>query len=217
MAEVAIGAVLSIVIGVALGAVYLASKPVATVKEIPKDAPAGAVYYIEGAHDTGKAVQAGEKLTTLAGGGSVTMTEEELNTLVGQPGKAAAPAAPVKPGEKPPPPPPAAHAVEPGPLNFRIHDGLLQIGSPVRLSLFGLDAKVIVQTRGSLVKRGNGVAYEPAVAYVGGCPLQRIPVVGPAVMKWLLVPKPVPEAIAAAWSKVADASIDGATLRLTAQ
>jgi len=214
--EVILGALLSVVIGAVLGAAYLSVKPVPAVKEIPKDAAAGSVFYIEGLHDSGQGPEAGEKLRTLAAGGSVTLTETELNSLAGEAAKPQ-PSVAAKPGDKAAPAAAPARAIEAGPLNFRIHGGLLQIAAPVQFSAFGFDAKLIVQTWGAFAKRGNAVVFEPTAAYVGSCPVQRIPWAGTAILRRLLVPQPVPDDMAAAWSKLVDASIDGATLRLTTQ
>jgi len=109
--EVILGALLSVVIGAVLGAAYLSVKPVPAVKEIPKDAAAGSVFYIEGLHDSGQGPEAGEKLRTLAAGGSVTLTETELNSLAGEAAKPQ-PSVAAKPGDKAAP---AAAPAPPGP------------------------------------------------------------------------------------------------------
>ena len=66
--EVGLGAALSVILGVVLGAAYLVTKPVQTVKDIPKDAPSGAVYYIEGVRDFNKAAVVEEKRKSLTDG-----------------------------------------------------------------------------------------------------------------------------------------------------
>jgi len=210
--DVILGAILSAVLGAVLGAVYLILKPVLPVKDIPKEPVAGAVYYMEGIHDSGKSRSASEKKSTFVGGGSVSLDEGELNSLAAP----AAPAAqPTAPGAKPPPPPPSAHWMEPGPLNFRIRAGVFQIAAPVTLSVFGLEQKVIVQARGAFARHGDTVAFVPSDFYVGSCPIERFPFASGWVLSHILLPHPVPDDLAAAWSKATDASVDGSALRLT--
>ena len=50
LSEVLIGAALSVVIGALIGLALLVTKPVLKVSEIPKDAPSGQIYFIDGAH-----------------------------------------------------------------------------------------------------------------------------------------------------------------------
>src|SRR5476651_2314446 len=84
-AEVILGAALSVVLGVALGIVVLAIKPLLPVKEMPKEPVAGMIYYIQGSHETGKSKQAPAKRKMFAGGGSVAVTEDEINSFLPAP------------------------------------------------------------------------------------------------------------------------------------
>src|SRR5436190_13777499 len=83
-AEVILGAVLSLVLGVALGLVLLVLRPTKTVRELPKEADrdANLVYYVEGSKDTTKARQALAKRKAFAAGQSVSVIEDEINSLV---------------------------------------------------------------------------------------------------------------------------------------
>jgi hypothetical protein len=221
--EVIFGAVLSAVLGVVIGAALLILKPIVAVKELPKEPVAGAVYYIEGSRDTAKAKQALAKRKVFAQGQSVTVTEDEINSLAAPAAAPATPPAP-KPGEKAAPkadekaaPAPAATPVAGGQLvagnpNFRIRDGAMQIAVPVTISL--LDHKVTVQARGGFAKQGAGFVFEPSTLYVGSCPVQRLPFVGDLVRKQFLSAQAVPEDIATSWSKLAGVTIEGAALKL---
>ena len=95
-AEVILGAALSVVLGVVLGVVVLAIKPLAAVKELPKEPVAGIIYYLQGSRETSKAKQAPAKRKMFAQGGSVNVTEDEVNSFL-----AAPPAPAVIPGAKP--------------------------------------------------------------------------------------------------------------------
>jgi hypothetical protein len=118
--EVTIGAVLSVVIGSALGITFLVFKPVTIFKDgkptavttkagAPRPAEErsksgsstaieadwktgpGDVLYFEGSMDASKAKLAGAKRKTFIAGGSVLVDENELNALVGTPVPAPAP------------------------------------------------------------------------------------------------------------------------------
>ena len=79
--EVFFGAALSVLLGVVLAAVFLVSKPVTTVKELPKEPVPKMVYYIEGSRESSKIRGVDAKRKLLAQGGSVVLSEDEL--LVG--------------------------------------------------------------------------------------------------------------------------------------
>jgi hypothetical protein len=119
--EVTIGAVLSVVIGSALGITFLVFKPVtifkdgkptavttkagapgpgeqmskpgrATATEAELKPGPGDVLYFEGSMDLSKAKLSGAKRKTFTSGASVLVDENELNALVGTPVPAPAPA-----------------------------------------------------------------------------------------------------------------------------
>jgi hypothetical protein len=212
-AEVILGAILSLVLGVVLGAALLIARPVVAVKAPPKEEErdARAVYYVQGARDPSKARAAQAKRESFAQGQSVTVTEEELNALATVPPPAPG-AAPAKPGEAPASSP--ADTIAPGPLNFRLRDGVFQVSVPVTLNLLGLSPKFIVQSRGTFVKRSNGHVFEPEALYVGSLPLQRLPFAADYVQDKLLAGGTVPEDIRASWAKLAAVTIEGNALKL---
>jgi len=210
--EVGLGALLSVVLGIVLGAAYLVFRPVQKVKEIPKDPPSGAIYYIEGSRDSTKSSDADALRKSFAAGESVSIEEGELNMLLGSLVKPAASAPAAKPGDKAPPPEPKA--LDLGALNARIHDGKIQLADTATFNLFGIAGSVIIQARGDFEKSGSTYEFEPESFYVGGCPMQRFPLVRGWIMKRLLFPNAPPPDIAAAWPKLVGVSIDGSTLKL---
>ncbi|HWA87173.1 MAG TPA: hypothetical protein VG710_13170 [Opitutus sp.] len=214
--EVILGAILSLVLGAVLGAVYLVFKPVAAVKEVPKDAPASMVYYIEGTHNAGSSA-AEAKQRQLVQGGSVDLREDDLNALFG--GKSAAPKAKpaVKGKDNAKDGAPAEKMISADAPNFRIHGGVMQIGVPVRVAALGLDEKVIVQARGVFSRTSDGVVFSPSEFLVGSCPVQRLPGVSGLLMKRLAAAAEIPPAVATAWGRVTDATVDGSTLHLAVQ
>ena len=221
--EVILGAVISAALGVVLGAVLMVIKPVVVAKEMPKEPVAGAVYYIEGSRDGAKAKQALAKRKAFAAGQSVTVTEEEINSLIVPAAPAAAPAP--KPGEKPKPAdkskaggkaaPAAASAdiLATGTPNFRIREGVIQVALPITLNV-GFEQKVILQARGAFAKKGAGFALEPDTLLVGSCPVQRLPFLSEYVQKKFLAAQAIPEDIATSWAKLSGVAIEGNALKL---
>jgi hypothetical protein len=212
--EVGLGAVLSIILGVALGVVFLVLKPVSKVTAIPKDAPAGAVYYIEGARDFNKTTEVDEIRKSFLAGGSVSITEGELNVILGDATSPPAPAADAAAPAAAKPPPGPQKLFAPGPLNARIHDGKIQFADTATISALGVDVSVIVQATGTFSKHGSTFAFDPESFYVGGCPMQRLLFVKDWALAKLLFAQPVPDDLAAAWSKLVDVSVDSTGLQL---
>lgn len=232
--EVILGAVLSVGLGAVLGALALVFRPVAVVKEMPKEPVKGVTYVIEGSRDSAKAKQAAAKRKAFAGGQSVTVTEDEINSLLPPLPASAAPAAKPKAGEKAPAtkapatkapaPAPAAAAtaapssddlIAPWPPNLRIRDGAVQLIVPVTFNVLGLDPRVMVTTTGKFVKKDGGFAFEADSMSVGSCALNRLPFAAGFLAKKFLTAKAVPEDIANVWSKVADVTVEGSALKIT--
>lgn len=220
--EVIFGAVLSVALGVVLAAAYLIFKPVTQVKEVPKEPVAGTVYYIEGSHDSAKARRVVSKQKIFLQGGSVSLTEDELN-IAAMPAVAVPAPAPAKGSGKAPapapvaPPPDSSDLLSAGALNVRIHEGALQVSVPVRVryALVGLDATFLVQTTGTFVKEGDRFVYEPETMHLGSCPVQRLPMISGFVMGKFLGEQRFPADLVEAWGKLADVAIEGANLKLT--
>lgn len=221
--EITLGAVLSVALGVVVGAALLALRPPTPVKELPKEADRarGVIYYVEGSRDSAKAKQAAAKRKLFATAKTVTVTEDEINSFLAPtpaaPPKPAAPP-PAKAGEKAAPAPaaaPAGDAVAAGSPNFRIRDGSVQLAVPVNLSLFGLfEQKVVVVAHGGFAKKGDKFAYVPETFSVGSCPMQRLPFAAGFVADKILAMVPVPEDIATVWPKLANVTVEGNALTL---
>jgi len=211
--EVTIGALLSVALGIVLGALYLAVKPVKKLGEAPKDAPAGTVSYVEGVRGYYTAAAVEAKRRAFVAGGTVMVDEAELNVLLG---------GPVKPPPAPlpantlvqPPPPPAPKEFDRTPLNVRISEGRIQFATTYSINESWFSGSVIVQARGGFAKTGAAFAFVPDEFYIGCCPLQRIPYVREWLMSKLLFTDPVPDDIAQAWSKLSDVTIEGSKMRL---
>ena len=225
--EVILGAVLSLVLGVVLGITLLVFRPVLVVKELPKEDARDpkAIYFVEGTRDSSRAREAAAKRKAFANGQSVTVNEDELNTLAGPAAAFGAPPAP-KPGEKAKAPEkagaPAAPAtpasedfIATGTPNFRLHDNAMQVGVPVTFNLLGMSQKVVVHTRGGFAKEGDVFVYRPDVFYVGSLPLDRLPYLAGYARHHFLNAQAIPDDVKASWAKLANVTVEGKLLKLT--
>jgi hypothetical protein len=209
--EVGLGAVLSIILGTVLGAAFLLFKPVSKVTAIPKDAPSGAIYYIEGKEDFSRDSASEDIKKSFLAGETVTVSEGMLNGFLGDLAKPSTPASsdPAKPSPPPPPKPFDTSA-----LNARMHDGKITFADTVTVNVLSVSMSVIVQETGTFSKHGSTFAFDPDEFYVGGCPMQRLLFLRDYVQNKLLFNQPVPADIAAAWSKLTDVQVESAGLML---
>jgi hypothetical protein len=222
-AEIIFGAVLSVALGVVLGALLLILRAPEVLKQPPKEADRDPkkVYYVQGSRDSTKGKEAPAKRMAFSEGQTITVLEDHLNSFfpVSQvpkaPPSAPKPAVKGKASEKPAAPDgPAPETLVVGSPDFRISDGVLQIAVPVTVNILGVSQTVIAQTRGTFVKQDATFVYEPAEMFVGSCPVQRLPYVAEYVREQILN-VPVPDDIKAGWSKLANVALDGKTLKLT--
>ena len=209
--EVFLGAALSLLLGVVLGAVVLIFKPVVVVRQMPKEDAIDpkAVYYIEGTKEASRSRNALAKRKAFASGQTVTVTEDEINSLIAQP------AAPRAAGSAPAADAESEDTLAVGTPNVRLRDGTMQVGVPVTLNLPGLSKKFTVQTQGGFEKQGGIFVYEPDVFYFGSLPLQRLPLVANLARDKFLDAQEIPEDIKTAWAKLSGVSIEGNILNLT--
>jgi hypothetical protein len=214
--EVGLGALLSLVLGIVLGAAYMINKPVTKATSTPKDAPAGAVYLIEGSKDLNMNGLEPLRKAFLAGQ-SVTVGEGEINSFLSSiaPPPPTTPPAP-KPGDKNPPSAPDQRLIETSAVNAWIHDGSIQFSDTATFSLLGVSTPVIVQATGVFRKSGSEFEFDPDTIFVGGCPMERMLFFRSWILRKLLFAQPVPADIALAWSRLVDVSIDGTKLKLMA-
>ena len=131
---------------------------------------------------------------------------------------AAHPVPPAGAPATPPATPPAPGGfIQFGTPNFRIADGVLQIGNEGELDvdMLGIKRPLILQASGRFVKQAGGFAFVPDQLYVGSCPMHKLPGVAEFLLARVLANEKIPEDIAAAWKKLAAVSIEGRSLRLT--
>ena len=216
--EVCFGAVLSVVLGIALAVTILVLKPVTTARELPKEPMPDTVYYLEGSHNPAKARQVAAKTKLFLQGSSIALDENELNALAALKAKPVEKPAAVAPVDKDKPseePPASAPLMSPGELNFRIREGVAQVALPLTFNLLGLEQTVMVQARGTFVKDGDRFVFDPTEAYLGSCPLHRLPPVRAWFLRRIWTNMNLPEDLVASWDRLSEVTIDGSTLHLT--
>jgi len=217
--EVIVGAALSLVIGALLATTFMVTTPVKVVRDPPKVSDDGVVYYAEGNRNLDLAKQWMRKKQLFLEGSSVSLNEDELNSWIraeiGTPPPAPTPAGGMKATPVSPKPPPALFQVESP--NFRVRDGMIQIGCRATLNLesFGLTLPLITQATGRFERQGDTFAFVPEKCYVGSFPVHKIPGLGGLTLRFLLSHVPVSEDIRAAWRKLTNVAVEGNTLRLS--
>ena len=227
MTEVALGAVLGLVIGVLGACVYLVFKPVAQVKELPKEPLRSVVYYIPGSESNAKSKnwQAKQKQFLAGTTALISVVEDELNlwgnTLASP---AAAPAPAPKKGAKPAPAPaadapkPAIDGIfNPSRPNFRIVEDKLQIGGKCVLNWYGLTYEVTYLTTGTFAKSGDTVSFVADKVYLGSCPVHLLPAASGPLVSHMISKMKVPDEVHAAWAKLNSVTIEGGALKLSTQ
>ena len=228
MTEVALGAVLGLIVGVLAACAYLVFKPVTQVKEMPKEVSRSVIYYIPGNEGGAKSKNWQAKQKQFLGSPTFTIAlgEEELNAWAST---LAAPAAPPPPPPGKPPAKPAAAPAEapkapaadgifnPGRPNFKVVDGKLQIGGKCLLNWYGLTYEVTIVTTGTFKKSGDSVVYSPETVYLGSCPVHLLPAASGPLVSHLISRVKVPDEMRTAWTKLGSITIEGTTLKFVAQ
>lgn len=203
--EVVLGAALSLVLGGALALVYLAWKPVETVKELPEEPASSVVYYVPGSINATKGRQYLRKRQLLLEGGAgetIRFSEEELNAWI-----SSSRANPEAAGE--------GGMVEPQSINFRIEDGIFQIGLPCTVKIFGLNHPLILQARGGFVAAGDTYVFSPDQLHIGSLAVHRVPGLSSLVRSRLLNLQNVPDELRNAWQRLENVEVEGDQLVLT--
>lgn len=218
MTEVALGAVLGLIAGVLVACVYLVFKPVAQVKEMPKEPLRSVVYFIPGNESTAKSRgwQAKQKQIIAGKALSLSLVEDELNAWANT---LASPTPAPKPGAKPEDAPkPAGDGVfNPGKPNFRIMGDKLQIAGKCLLNWYGLTHEVTYLATGTFTKSGDSVGFSAERVYLGSCPFHLLPAVSGPLVSHLIARVKVPDELRAGWAKLDSATIEGGALKLVAQ
>ncbi len=206
--EVTLGAALSVGLGVLLAAGYLIFTPVTTLKVEPKEGELAPheVVYLEGTKSPGRSGQWMRKRQLLLEGqaAEIAVVEDELNAWIAEGAKPATGADA-----------PAPAFLQPTTVNFRIREGVIQVGAPASLNAFGYTKPVIFQMRGGFEQRGERFEFVPSESYLGSLALHRIPVAENFLISALARTQSAAEDVVAAWDRVSAVRVEGNTLNVT--
>jgi hypothetical protein len=235
--EVCFGALLSFLLGAVLAVGYLIIQPVQIGKTPAKGEPASAIVFIAGTKDGDRGKQWLRKKQLFTEGSSVEVNEDELNAWITagtapEPPKPAKDKKPEQPAKDKKPeqsakdkqPDQAAPAastslIQFGTPNFRVANGMFQMGSEGELNLdfVGVKRPLVMQASGRFQKTAEGFAFVPDQFYLGCCPLHKLPGVAKLVLDRVLENEKIPGDLSSAWKKLADVSVEGNVLRLSVQ
>lgn len=172
------------VLGAVFAGAVLALRPVP-----PGEGPvAGTARYVAGSVDAERAREAPVRRDSLRAGQDVTISEPELNALLGRPkgGRAA---------------------------NVRLADGRIQLARVVALPVWPAAASPVLQARVEPVRAGSGWALQAREVYLGGLALHRLPVLAEIAWRDGLEPL-LPAELRAALPGARELEIAGGALRL---
>ena len=201
--EVTLGAVLSVLLGGILAAGYLVAEPVETVRVMPREPNPDKTYYVTGSarSSLGKGWLRKKQMLLEQGAATIQLSEDELNTWL-------ASLKTKSDGDE------SGGLITPKTMNFRIADGVLQVGLPCDVSLPGFDRAVVIQTKGTFVTAGVGFAYTPHEVMVGGLAAHRLPLIGGFVARRLASLHEAPADLVGAWKTLSHVDVDGDRLNL---
>jgi len=129
----------------------------------------------------------------------------------GKPGAApAAPAIAPVPEEIPP-----TDLITPSVINFRIRDGVVQVGLPTTISALGYSFPVVAQARGAFEKRGDMFVFVPESIMIGSLPLHRFPQATEYIMERAMASEALPPELMAAWKKIKSVVVDDKAIKVT--
>jgi hypothetical protein len=233
LTEVALGAILGLILGVLAAGVYLVFKPVETVKQMPKEISRSTVYFLPGSDSSTKGKTWSAKYKQFIAGAAFQVSEDELNawaTAGGAPPPPPKPAA--KPAEKGKPPakpaeaPKAEEKAEAAPAtgflipstpNFRVVGDKLQIGMKCTLNYFGLTHDVVLLATGDFRKSGDQVVFVPTTVHFGSCPLHMLPAASNALAGYLLSKQKFTDEMRLAWTKLTAVTIEGGLVKFAVE
>jgi hypothetical protein len=200
--EVTLGVIMGIGLGVALGSLYLVLKPVEILTKAPESVAAAEVYFVKGDVNSTKARQWSRKQQLLSAGGAadVVFNEEELNAWVAS-ATAKAPSDPSK-------------LVVPEWVNFRIREGVMQIGIVGKFQSFEMTHPFVIQARGKFVPGANGFEFIANELYIGSLPTHRVPGLPQWIIQRALAAQRLPEELTTMWRKFKLVAVEDSAVRI---
>lgn len=216
--------VLTLLLGMVLGAISLVSQEVQEVSELPpaEEREPGVVYYVKGSTAPGPQWRA-KRAALLAGNtGVMRVSERELNdwsrSSFRQSNRPdAAQEADEADGEVDEP---TFFGLEANvsPPNFALREGRLQIACHLELPLFGDSRKFVYRVIGTFESADGGVRFVPGEGTFGRAPLVNIPIVGSLLhreIRGLFTGSEEWRALAEHWSAMGAVEVEGESLVVT--
>jgi hypothetical protein len=219
MNEVLIGAALSLILGAVVAAASLMATPVKIVRSVPQVPEEKAVYYAEGTKEAERGKQWLRKKQLFLEGSTVSLNEDELNAWISaEIGTSSAPVQPV--GERKTAQAaqaPAAPLIQVGTPNFRVRQGVMQVGCRATLNLdwFALSVPLIAQASGRFERRDGQFVLVADQCYVGSFPVHKVPGLDQLTIDFLMSRVPISEDVRTAWKKLNNVAVEGNLLRLS--
>ncbi len=203
LVEVTVGAALSVLLGSVLAAAYLIVQPVETVRTLPAEPDPAKTYYVTGSARSALGGQWLRKRQMVVEGGTfeIRFNEDELNTWMTS--------SIANPDDRE-----TGGVLTATGVNFRVRDGVMQIGMPCTLSLLGLQRDVIVQAKGGFERGAEQFVFAPDSVLIGQLAVDRIPLVGGLIVDRLLSVDEVPGDLATAWRSLTEVKVDDNVLVL---
>ena len=201
--EVTIGAVISLVLGGVLAAGYLIAQPVQTVRSLPQEPDPDRVYYVMGSARSSQGGQWLRKKQMISEEGTIaiSLTSDELNTWYSS-------------SETKPDSAEGPGMISTQSINFRLHEGALQVGLPCDISLPGFSRSFVVQARGGFSTDGDRFTFQPQEIMIGQLAAHKLPIVGGFVMNRIFAAQEIPHEIEDDWDSLDDVSVQGDKLAL---
>ncbi len=203
--EIAVAGVLTLLLGLVGGGLFLALQPIKEVREpVSEDEREfGAVYYVRGRSGTQEhqTWQVKKEAVNSAISGEFEVVEQELNLWAANDFR---------------------HIedsgggfvhIQPSTPSFRIADSELQAALPLEWNIFGLNRKIQSQARGTFERRGGVYTFSPDRVYIGACPVPRVFGLADYFVNKVVAAFEVTPEFRDGWSQIEELSLDGETLR----
>ncbi|MDR1788816.1 MAG: hypothetical protein LBR12_00365 [Opitutaceae bacterium] len=193
-----LGAAILALAGAMCAAVCLVFKQPVRVGAPPDNPPPGAVYFVEGKTHAAAKSHWAEKRRKINSGRpyDIELREQELNAWMASAFGAEEA---------------GVFSISPGVPNFRVAGGELQLAMPFTLAIPGVRLRVLLQTRGTLVREKGGFALKTSETRAGSLPLHWLGDFIVARAAALIEPE---SGIRAAWKKLSVAEVNGDVLHL---
>jgi hypothetical protein len=97
--------------------------------------------------------------------------------------------------------------------SFRFDGSETQIGLPIRFVFMGAERRVVLQTRGGFVVRGQSQVFQPRTVYVGSCPIP-VALGGESIYKKFADGFVVTDEVRKAWGAIEDIRVEESRMKV---